>query len=87
MIQRSCPRLVAFDGNLSSSGMTATVSHCNKLGVPALFEPTSLPKTLRIVEALSKGGLVGFWSPNLSELRHLVSERLLRRASWRSERG
>ncbi|KAI9204804.1 Indigoidine synthase A like protein-domain-containing protein [Polychytrium aggregatum] len=66
LIQRFKPGVVAFDGNLSVRSMEAVVSRCHDHSIPVLFEPTSIPKSTKVLE-LSIGG-VEYATPNLGEV-------------------
>ncbi|KAG0168098.1 hypothetical protein DFQ30_005209 [Apophysomyces sp. BC1015] len=73
ILENDHPGLVCFDGNISSEMMLTIATTCKKLNVPAFFEPTSVPKSLRIFDhpetILSRS--VHFISPNQFELEAL----------------
>ncbi|CAO3645341.1 unnamed protein product [Cunninghamella blakesleeana] len=70
------PSLVCFDGNVSAKSMETITSTCKSFGIPAFFEPTSIPKSLRIFESkeiiLTKS--INYTSPNQYELEAMVDK-------------
>ncbi|KAF8898797.1 indigoidine synthase A-like protein [Infundibulicybe gibba] len=75
---KSKPKLVAFDGNLSSDAICDIVSYCTERNVPC-NEPTSVLKSTSVLPAIvsslaNRSGLgapITFASPNLLELKHM----------------
>ncbi|KXS10401.1 hypothetical protein M427DRAFT_116058 [Gonapodya prolifera JEL478] len=78
--------LIAFDGNISPSAVRHLLRRANQVGVSCLFEPTSVPKSVRIVDAVASatGGLEGadargmvetvrYLTPNIAELGAIAS--------------
>lgn len=78
-ITHNKPSLVALDGNLSPETLTLLFKHCASLSIPTLFEPTSLPKSTRLLPYLlspasSSVPKVDYITPNLLELREIYHE-------------
>ncbi|KAI9484635.1 Ribokinase-like protein [Zychaea mexicana] len=65
------PALVCFDGNLATNTMARLAATSAQLGIPVFFEPTSVPKSLKIFEqngSVLSSGAIKFVSPNHFEL-------------------
>ncbi|KAI7851841.1 Ribokinase-like protein [Circinella umbellata] len=65
------PSLVCFDGNITAKIMATIAETSVQLGIPVFFEPTSVPKSLKIFEQPFTGitsGAIKFISPNQYEL-------------------
>ncbi|KAG2219736.1 hypothetical protein INT45_007775, partial [Circinella minor] len=63
--------LVCFDGNITAKIMATIAETSVQLGIPVFFEPTSVPKSLKIFEQPSTAitsGAIKFVSPNQYEL-------------------
>lgn len=58
-------RIVALDANLSPESLRLTAKVARDAGVLTWFEPTSVPKAIRVISALH---LFTFISPNIREL-------------------
>ncbi|RKP05193.1 Ribokinase-like protein [Thamnocephalis sphaerospora] len=72
-IRRARPSLVCFDGNIPASCMRALAVECATAKIPAVFEPTSIPKSLKILQdphILGSGG-IRYITPNHYELEAL----------------
>ncbi|KAJ1915043.1 hypothetical protein H4219_004512 [Mycoemilia scoparia] len=82
-LKESSPSIVAFDGNISARIMESLISGCKELGVPILFEPTSLPKSTKVLQAIkqrfrsvttdSLDLLLDYTTPNALELEEMAS--------------
>lgn len=59
-------KVVVVDGNLSSGDLRLVVAMCTELGIDVWFEPTSIEKCARIVEAGVMAD-VRYFSPNEAE--------------------
>ncbi|KAI8391071.1 Ribokinase-like protein [Radiomyces spectabilis] len=68
------PGFVCFDGNIPSKVMLSVANTCRSLGVSAFFEPTSVPKSLKLFEdpEIILSGSVRFTSPNQYELEAMT---------------
>ncbi|KAI7869978.1 Ribokinase-like protein [Spinellus fusiger] len=66
--------MVCVDGNLSALTLHAIVVECSKRKIPVFFEPTSVPKSVRLLEnpETLACGAVQFISPNQYELEAMV---------------
>ncbi|KAI9264049.1 Ribokinase-like protein [Phascolomyces articulosus] len=63
------PSLVCFDGNITAKTMSKITAKSVQLGIPVFFEPTSVPKSLKIFERdIITSGAIKFISPNQFEL-------------------
>jgi hypothetical protein len=71
--------MVVADGNLSPKALKELFQRCEELKVPVFFEPTSVPKAGRVVEANAVQHLT-FTSPNADEL-HAISASILKHSS------
>ncbi|MBW0511971.1 hypothetical protein O181_051686 [Austropuccinia psidii MF-1] len=77
LVRKVLPRLVCFDGNLSSDVIGAIIKTCHQLGsIMTVFEPTSVVKSTRVLPGLlqlykaSQGTQrLSIISPNLDELK------------------
>ncbi|ORE22282.1 Ribokinase-like protein [Rhizopus microsporus] len=70
IIQNEQPNLVCFDGNISSKVMKEITKTCHAFRIPAFFEPTSVPKALKLFnhhETLQLRS-IRYISPNQFEL-------------------
>ncbi|KAJ3336173.1 hypothetical protein HDU93_003488 [Gonapodya sp. JEL0774] len=78
--QTSDTPIVAFDGNISLGAMRYILRRTSSMSIPCLFEPTSVPKSVRLIEALGVAGeedanmigAVRYVSPNAIELRAMA---------------
>ncbi|KAJ1876974.1 hypothetical protein H4R99_004467 [Coemansia sp. RSA 1722] len=76
------PRVVGIDGNLSILAISTTIMAAGQAGSCVLFEPTSVPKCISVLNALSfikrseaivdVGHLVHVITPNQIELRRMA---------------
>ncbi|CAO3591153.1 unnamed protein product [Absidia cylindrospora] len=69
------PSLVCFDGNITAKAMETVAATCQSFGVPAFFEPTSIPKSLKIFDESTQTvslGAIRYTSPNQYELEMMV---------------
>ncbi|KAI9020092.1 Ribokinase-like protein [Phycomyces nitens] len=67
------PGLVCMDGNISSDLMRTIGLYCKQANVPLFFEPTSVPKALKVFEhQIISSGAVHYVSPNQYELEAMV---------------
>ncbi|OZJ01839.1 hypothetical protein BZG36_05297, partial [Bifiguratus adelaidae] len=72
-IKQIKPSLVAFDGNIASETMISIGKTCRALNIPAFFEPTSVPKSIKAMHpALLQTEALQFASPNEYELMAMV---------------
>ncbi|KAJ3883357.1 indigoidine synthase A-like protein [Lentinula edodes] len=75
MIKRVNPTLVIIDGNCSPEIISTVVKLCTEQGIKVFFEPTSVVKSTRILQAVenvsSSASPIDFISPNLIELREI----------------
>ncbi|KAF7310868.1 Indigoidine synthase A-like protein [Mycena chlorophos] len=75
-IEARPPSLLALDGNLSADAIRTLVDFCTEAQIPVLFEPTSIPKSTRIIPAIahclerSAETPISFFTPNIAELKH-----------------
>lgn len=69
--------LVVADGNLSPSALATLLTRSARLGVDVWFEPTSVQKSVRVVDAGAVGSLM-YASPNGDELE-AMSEAIRRK--------
>ncbi|KAJ6621693.1 indigoidine synthase A-like protein [Mycena sp. CBHHK59/15] len=75
-IAKHSPRVVALDGNLSSTAIVETVAHCIQHNIQG-SEPTSIAKSEKILPAIARSiqttsnAPVQFFTPNLLELEHI----------------
>ncbi|KAI8332451.1 Ribokinase-like protein, partial [Chlamydoabsidia padenii] len=68
------PSLVCMDGNITAKAMEIVASTCQTFGVPAFFEPTSIPKSLKIFQGATQIGSIQYTSPNQYELEAMVDQ-------------
>lgn len=70
IIKSENPSFVCFDGNMSSDVMKAIATTCRSLQIPALFEPTSVPKSLKLFKHVNivNAQSIQYTSPNQYEL-------------------
>ncbi|KAI9486582.1 MAG: Ribokinase-like protein [Benjaminiella poitrasii] len=70
ILKRENPNFVCFDGNISSIMMKTIAQTCQSLSIPALFEPTSVPKSLKLFEftETTQAQSIQYASPNQFEL-------------------
>ncbi|KAG2213520.1 hypothetical protein INT47_009194 [Mucor saturninus] len=70
IIQAEKPNFVCFDGNITSDMMRSITVTCKSLSIPALFEPTSVPKSLKLFQHAEtiQAQSVQYTSPNQFEL-------------------
>ncbi|CEG85039.1 hypothetical protein RMATCC62417_18772 [Rhizopus microsporus] len=76
IIQNEQPNLVCFDGNISSKVMKEIAKTCHAFRIPAFFEPTSVPKSLKLFnhhETLQVRS-IRYISPNQFELDAMSQE-------------
>ncbi|KAI8883667.1 Ribokinase-like protein [Backusella circina FSU 941] len=70
LLEKEKPSLICFDGNITGDSMKSITQKCSELSIPAFFEPTSVPKSLRLFDhaetLLSQS--IKFTSPNQYEL-------------------
>ncbi|KAI8057190.1 Ribokinase-like protein [Syncephalis plumigaleata] len=68
------PAFVCFDGNIPVKCMQVISESCAKLNIPVLFEPTSVPKSLRILQdpAILACGGIQYITPNHHELEAMI---------------
>ncbi|KAL0094196.1 Ribokinase-like protein [Phycomyces blakesleeanus] len=68
------PGLVCMDGNISSDLMRTIALYCKQSSTPVFFEPTSVPKSLKVFEHedVLSSGVVNYVSPNQYELEAMV---------------
>ncbi|KAI8340028.1 Ribokinase-like protein [Chlamydoabsidia padenii] len=70
------PSLVCFDGNITANAMETITFVCQSFGVPVFFEPTSVPKSLKLFEGSAQAllsGAIRYASPNQYELNAMVN--------------
>ncbi|KAI9323838.1 Ribokinase-like protein [Dichotomocladium elegans] len=66
------PGIVCLDGNITPQAIASITAVCSEIHVPVFFEPTSVPKSLKIFEdagAALKHRSLQFVSPNQYELQ------------------
>ncbi|KAI7907085.1 Ribokinase-like protein [Cokeromyces recurvatus] len=70
ILKRENPNFVCFDGNISSNMMKTIAETCKLLSIPAFFEPTSVPKSLKLFEFIetTQTQSIQYTSPNQYEL-------------------
>ncbi|KAI9247829.1 Ribokinase-like protein [Sporodiniella umbellata] len=68
-IEKEKPSFLCFDGNIPSKAMQCISQKCRQLSIPVFFEPTSVPKSLKIFE--QENTTVDYISPNQFELEAL----------------
>ncbi|CCL99025.1 uncharacterized protein FIBRA_01034 [Fibroporia radiculosa] len=76
------PRVVALDGNLSQETLKSLLNYCIDNKTTVFYEPTSVPKSIRIFPAIaaalprlrSSDAPVSFAAPNLLELARMYEE-------------
>ncbi|CAO0802352.1 unnamed protein product [Mucor circinelloides] len=70
ILQHEKPNFVCFDGNVTAQMMKAIAIACQALAIPALFEPTSVPKSLKLFQHTETimAQAVKYTSPNQFEL-------------------
>ncbi|KAJ2928855.1 hypothetical protein H1R20_g8160, partial [Candolleomyces eurysporus] len=80
-LQRHTPEFVVFDGNLKSDTIKRLVDHTHKHGIKALFEPTSVYKSSRILPAVkaaidqgSTQAPITHFTPNILELLEVYQQ-------------
>ncbi|KAJ3125774.1 hypothetical protein HK098_008234 [Nowakowskiella sp. JEL0407] len=67
------PSVICFDGNLSVSEITRILQYANQFGIPTIFEPTSVMKSVKIFQNAPKVDLVPtFITPNILELGEML---------------
>lgn len=54
IISERDPNVVCMDGNISTDGIEAVIRVCQKTEKIVVFEPTSIPKSMKIIPALQK---------------------------------
>lgn len=63
------PSIVCIDGNIPSDTMTSVSTLCAEMNIPVLFEPTSVPKSLKIFFGSTLATrAIRFTTPNQYEL-------------------
>ncbi|KAK9761409.1 hypothetical protein K7432_013716 [Basidiobolus ranarum] len=75
-INEKKPKFVCFDGNISPDVMTTIAEECQKFNIPALFEPTSVPKSLKLLinPRTLECRSVKYITPNNYELQAMSSK-------------
>jgi len=75
ILKNTCPGLVALDANVAPSTLSDVILYCRSREIPVLFEPTSVTKSVRILDVLhpllhpdNTLAPVAFISPNMREL-------------------
>ncbi|CAO3614001.1 unnamed protein product [Mucor fragilis] len=70
ILQHEKPDFVCFDGNITAQMMRSVATTCQALAIPALFEPTSVPKSLKLFQHAETitAQAVKYTSPNQFEL-------------------
>ncbi|KAG1149474.1 hypothetical protein G6F37_008457 [Rhizopus arrhizus] len=73
VIQSEQPNFLCFDGNVSSDVMKEIAQTCHSLSIPAFFEPTSVPKSLKLFKHFetTQSKSIKYISPNQFELEAL----------------
>ncbi|KAI8059482.1 Ribokinase-like protein [Gongronella butleri] len=66
------PALVCFDGNITSAAMAKLTAACRSLGIPAFFEPTSIPKSVKAFASDVDTRAIAYTSPNQYELEAMI---------------
>ncbi|GAA5810386.1 hypothetical protein MFLAVUS_003807 [Mucor flavus] len=70
IIKSENPSFICFDGNITSGLMESIATTCQLLSIPAFFEPTSVPKSLKLFQQAStiQAQSIQYTSPNQFEL-------------------
>ncbi|PWA03323.1 hypothetical protein BB558_000504 [Smittium angustum] len=66
------PGMVAFDANILPGVMKNIISYCNEHKIPTVYQPTSLQKSIRFLEAISPSQTVDIITPNTIELDYIT---------------
>ncbi|KAL7747991.1 hypothetical protein RI367_006537 [Sorochytrium milnesiophthora] len=76
LLESANTSIVAFDGNLSPPIIKLIADESHRRGIPAFFEPTSVPKSVRVLHNLSNvtSGAVRYCSPNEYEVEAMARE-------------
>ncbi|KAG9302302.1 hypothetical protein G9A89_008793 [Geosiphon pyriformis] len=81
LIKKNPPNLVCFDGNISTECIKTIIETCASLRIPAFFEPTSIPKSLKLFTegdslftSLLASQTLRYISPNQYELSAMYKE-------------
>ncbi|ORX46127.1 Ribokinase-like protein [Hesseltinella vesiculosa] len=67
------PSLVCFDGNIAPKAMVDLTKTSRSMGIPVFFEPTSIPKSVKIFDGLVDTRAIWYTSPNQYELEAMAS--------------
>ncbi|CAG8512221.1 5093_t:CDS:10 [Ambispora gerdemannii] len=76
-IKKNKPNLVCFDGNISTACIESIIETCENLQIPVFFEPTSIPKSKKILmhfRSFLSTNKIHYISPNEFELAALYNE-------------
>ncbi|KAI8367734.1 Ribokinase-like protein [Blakeslea trispora] len=76
VMQSERPDFVCFDGNITSTLMESIATTCASLSIPALFEPTSVPKSLKLFQRSKtmQARSVQYTTPNQFELEAMCDQ-------------
>ncbi|KAI8098074.1 Ribokinase-like protein [Gilbertella persicaria] len=76
ILQTEKPSFVCFDGNITSTLMESIATTCASLSIPALFEPTSVPKSLKLFQRnkAMQARSVQYTTPNQFEIEAMCDQ-------------
>ncbi|RHZ74182.1 hypothetical protein Glove_227g84 [Diversispora epigaea] len=74
LLETNNPKFVCFDGNISEVCISSILNFCSKNKIPAIFEPTSVPKAKKLFQnkklfsELLETQTIRYITPNIYEL-------------------
>ncbi|OBZ88768.1 hypothetical protein A0J61_03189 [Choanephora cucurbitarum] len=76
IIQSEKPDFICFDGNITSNLIESIATTCASLSIPALFEPTSVPKSLKLFQRAKtmQARSIQYTTPNQFELEAMCDQ-------------
>ncbi|OMJ27853.1 Pseudouridine-5'-phosphate glycosidase [Smittium culicis] len=73
LLKKTTPNIVAFDANLLTEPMVSILKFCKEHQIPSVFQPTSLPKCVRLIDAVKETLIsVDIITPNALELETMA---------------